>query len=357
MTLLLANSLSPVMWRTLALLLVGNAIIGLIEGGVVARVFRFPPVRTIVLFIVANYCSMGFGAMLFGVGEKPSPLPEMLFDIPLHHAGAILWICVVISFAVSVVVEWPFCWIASLPTKAPVHRSMLAVLLAQAVSYPLLILLFADSENTIGDDVEVATLHDVVPESLDATVYFIGAHDGAAYSVDLDGSDLSLMQSIWATNRYDVLGWRPPSATGAESWQLVFDSRDRNEVLLENPDGRCEAFRSSYSDDVVRHGWWLGSTGVADLRPPDARDWVPDPGGNWGMQVTQESTQQEVHITFDTPFVSWWGRCVTILPGDIVVFELGQQVCVLSLPTRKIAFLARGRGPVVLLHEAAIGGN
>lgn len=347
--LFLANTLSPVMWRTLGLLFVGNAIIGLIEGAVIARAFRFPPVRTILLLIVANYCSMVIGVFLFGLGENRSPIPDALFEMPLHHAGAVLWICVAISFVVSVIVEWPFCCVAARLAKATARRALLAVLVANAVSCPLLILLFSDSTNTIGDDVEVVALQEVVPEALDATVYFIG-DDGAAYTIDLDGSNLTELRDVAATHRHDVLGWRPPPDDEPGSWQLVLDGPDREEVLLEQPQGRCEAFRSDYSGEVTGDGWSLGTSGVADLRSPDSRDWMCRPRGNWGIEFGQESTGEESRITFDTPFVSWWGRCITILPSDVAVFELGRQVCVLSMRSGRIAFLARGQGPVVLLH-------
>lgn len=359
MTFVLANSLSPVMWLTIALLFSGNAIIGIIEGIVVSCVFRFPPIRTTLLFIVANYASMWFGIFLFGIGEQPSPLPETIFAEPLNNASSLIWICIAISFAVSCIIEFPFCWIASRLAKAPFKKSVLAVLLAQSVSYPLLMLLFYNSKNTIGDEVVVATLNEVIPDSLKATIYFIGEGDGSLYEVQINGSGLKLLKPIKATDEHDVLGWLPPQDSEYESdsksnaWQLILDRQDVNEVLFEKPKGRCEAFlRSPDLPLIAEDGWWLKASGIADLRHPDKRDWSIEPNGNHGIWAKCKSTNDEIEITFDTPFVSWWGRCITILPGDIAVFELGKQVCVLSVQTRKIAFLARGRGPVVLLEES-----
>ena len=151
---------------------------------------------------------------------------------------------------------------------------------------------------------------------------------------------------------HDVLGWHLPPDEEPGPWQLVFNGRDREEVLLENLPGRREPFRSHIMHgDVIRNGWWLGTSGTADLRTPEARDWECTPRGNMGIRFGRKSTGDELRIALDTPFESWWGRCITILPGDLVVLELGQQVCVLSMPTQRIAFLARGQGPVVLMHE------
>jgi len=56
------------------------------------------------------------------------------------------------------------------------------VLAANAVSYPLPILLFSDSTNTIGDDVEVVSVQAVVQASLAATVTPSGATARAPFT-------------------------------------------------------------------------------------------------------------------------------------------------------------------------------
>lgn len=47
------------------------------------------------------------------------------------------------------------------------------------------------------------------------------------------------------------------------------------------------------------------------------------------------------------PFLAWIARNATILPSDQVVYQLGNQIVILDLSTRKLAFLALGQGPVV----------
>lgn len=348
---LLANSLSPVMWRTVFLLYFGNAMLGIAEGAIIARAFRRRMLVCIPLLIIANYASMGVGLYLFGLGERRSPVPDRLFEIPLHHPNAILWLCLLISFVVSLVVEWPFVLLAFAKAKHALRRSLMAVLLANAISYPLLILLFSDSTNTIGDEVTVTDLSEIVPPSLQATVYFIG-DDGAVYTINLDGSYLTLFRHTTATGIHDVLGWVPLDAKDEESWQLVLDRWREKEVLLTNPDGRCEGFLNGLGT-ITTNGWSLGTWGIADFRTPEDRAWTYTPRVNSGIYLFNEETREEIVLTYDTPFVSWFGRCITVLPGDIAVFELGRQICVLSVPDRKIAFLARGQGPVVLLPESA----
>jgi hypothetical protein len=51
-----------------------------------------------------------------------------------------------------------------------------------------------------------------------------------------------------------------------------------------------------------------------------------------------------------TPFISWFMKNVTILPEDQVVFQMGEQIVLLDLNSRKIGFISKGIGPVVVYN-------
>jgi hypothetical protein len=71
-----------------------------------------------------------------------------------------------------------------------------------------------------------------------------------------------------------------------------------------------------------------------------------------GIRATNESTGQHVRIAYETMFGQWYMRNATHLPGDLVVFQMGRdQVCVWDVEARKVALLARGRGPVVIVPK------
>ncbi len=342
------------MWGTIFLLYYGNIVLGIIEGLIVGRMLRVPYTPSIALLILANYVSAFVGSVMFGLGEAPSPLPESLFEIPLHHPSLITWICVLVAFGASLLIEWPACLLLAESSPRRIRSSLLAATVAQVATYSLLALYFAGGSNTIGREVVVSPLEEVVSGGVDARVYFIDPVNGDLCSFRLDGSDRQTLRALGSTHRNDVLGWWPPEFTGEEHWRLEFWSAAKREtmVVLEHPPGVCEAFRSRYDDDIVWDGWWLGFNGVADLRAPENREIVAKPSGNSGVSFRAPDGDDSIFVSYDTPFVSWWGRCITLLPDDLAVFELGQQVCVLSLETRKIAFLARGRGPCVLLGDS-----
>lgn len=52
-----------------------------------------------------------------------------------------------------------------------------------------------------------------------------------------------------------------------------------------------------------------------------------------------------------TPFFSWFTSDITVLPGDLVIYELGKQIVVLDLNKRKIGLLAMGHSPVAVLDN------
>jgi hypothetical protein len=54
-----------------------------------------------------------------------------------------------------------------------------------------------------------------------------------------------------------------------------------------------------------------------------------------------------------TPFVAWNVRNATHLPGNIVLFQLGEnQVWVFDPDSRKVALLTHGTGPVAVIPES-----
>ena len=60
-------------------------------------------------------------------------------------------------------------------------------------------------------------------------------------------------------------------------------------------------------------------------------------------------------LAFETPFEQWVCRNATVLPGNQVVFQLGQdrtdaQVVILDMEHRNLACLAIGQGPAVVME-------
>lgn len=369
---LLANMITPLMFNQWMHLLVGNIFIGLLEGIVIAKVFKVRMWKTIAVLIIANYLSAAAAFALFGVAESRGPFVPWLFAEPLHQVSLILWLGFGIAFGLSILIEWPLVYTQFRDKPLSGKRSFQAVLLAQVVSYSLLAPAYwLQSENPLGQEVRIARTLDIPPETAGAIVYFIGT-DGDIYRMPLTGR-LAERVADMDVRRRGVRSYRQPvlyvAQQGAEERRVTVEDatlgaqhelryysgypavylasivplHGRTEFAYQALyDGTIETDYPATLSDFMMHGMV-----VTDLRPPSERAWSVQPRFHMGMNVRNESAGESYRVAFQTVFDTWTVRTVTLLPGDIAVFEFGGQVCVLDVPGRTIALLTRGWAPVV----------
>ena len=76
---------------------------------------------------------------------------------------------------------------------------------------------------------------------------------------------------------------------------------------------------------------------------------------NWarrGMRASRTDTGTEFRVAFEMPLGDWRICDATHLPGDYVLFQLGRdQICIFDPMQKRIALVARGRGPVAVLED------
>lgn len=92
-----------------------------------------------------------------------------------------------------------------------------------------------------------------------------------------------------------------------------------------------------------------------DYRSPNEREWTAV-AGVWaynGLEVYYRK-QQQYALGMETPFLVWFTRRATCLPGDYVVFQLDDYVLILHMPTRRLGFLATGRSPLVVMLDREV---
>ena len=92
---------TPLVWGGGFHLFLGNAIIGLLEGSLLARVFCLPKRRCVLWLILANYLSAWIGMML------ASHLFEK-YATDIYTGLRVTWLLVALTYLLTLVVEWPF---------------------------------------------------------------------------------------------------------------------------------------------------------------------------------------------------------------------------------------------------------
>lgn len=347
-----ANVGTPLMWAGMFHLLFGNAVIGVIEGLLIARLFRTRKSSSVALMVAANYVSMIAGAVLLvPLGNYWSH--SRASAAPLYDAPKILWLLAIASFVTSIVLELPFCFFALSRGKYRGRTSLHASIVAQAASYALLVPYYL-----LASGISLYT-RTHVDRSLSfaskspATVYFIGQKDGDVYQIQLSGSGRRKVLTSNITSRNARLFVR--RAKDSQKWSLWVKGypRDDAETLLIKDFATHAAPSWRGAKHNKEEGTWFSFGSASDLRPEQQRTWRfwTDFWAADGLQAYNKKTEERLHIALETPFIQWFARNATVLPGDQVVFQLDEQIVLFDLSTRKIGLVTMGRGPIVVLED------
>lgn len=362
-SLLLANTASRLMFTQLPFLLIGNLIFATIEGLLIAYMLRAPKRRSIGLMIMANYASMLMGLILFGAAGatslSQSLWPMTILNYPYWIAGAFA-----VSFAMSFLIELPFCHRVCV-TGRQIGRSMFVCLFAQILSHMTCVAPYywLYTEIIIPQYVTIDHSLSFILTDLPFWVYYIDPDSGDIYRMRPDGTrselyiheDLSKSASMW-------IGSSKPLET--EDYDLYVSSAPSqpNRVVESSFAKRESAFSSTRDPYYPAAGSWIGNY-AADLRKGHSGYWQSYTKYFAGIQFERYSTQRNIYedivdieerfeLRFTTAFNTWQGHNASILPGDIVIFEFGGQICALDLNTRKLGLIGLGYRPIVVRDEA-----
>ena len=347
---ILSDVISPVMLVTGARLLIGNLLIGTIEGMIVFLFFRTRPLRAIGWMIAANYFSALVGVVLLAVIGVS--LGTLAFGhAPLYHVRRFLWVIFFIALLLSFALELPFVLKARGNRSIGLRRALLACGAAQIASYAILLPAFyAVTVANLDRNAHLTESLSFASEK-SAKVLFLSSGYRDVYQIGLDGSPARLLQHLgdhdtWlgslciykadAVNQWDL--WL---TDGRFNRPLQGDQLILKDVAASYPGLSEEDLRG---DETI------------DYRPPTAREWTVSAleGGyspRHGLRAHNQRTGEDIYLAVDAPFASWNACCATVLPGDQVIFELGGQIALLDLNSRQLAFVAFGSSPVVVLPQ------
>jgi hypothetical protein len=348
----LADAGTPLLWAGVLHLFIGNALIGLFEGALLIKFFSLRKGRTIWLLIAANYFSAWIGGWLVC-----GPIVRML-KLDLNNAWPWFWSLVVVTYLMTLVLEWPFVALSFHGSKDWFKRSLKGNLLVQTASYLLIFSwywmaghasLYTQTHLVSRDDISL-------PKSV--FVYFISDQNGDVYVRNLALKETHKVFDLKSTNEDDRLFVRQEEMT-TNCWDLgarIADigSRDPKLVMLKNCFASVAVLDDRASNGSDEQGTWFNFGRVPKLgnagtnRPEFSTGfWAAE-----GLHSSYGEKEPMIHLSFETPFVQWMVRNATQLPTDEVVFQLGEdQICIFDPASKKLALLERGRGPVVVMAE------
>lgn len=186
----LGNSATGFIVAALFTLVGGNVVLGLVEGAALSRLLRARPGRMIRMMIVANIASWMGGA--FWLGSIHSGVVSSFAD-PTIASERIAWgVCAVSAWAMTVVIEWPFCLYAARGSGVPIRRSFVVCAIVQTVttSAVIALLLWWAGLGFVGQFRD-ARPDEVLDGTPAFTVYAIDPRTGECVGLRWDGDRVS----------------------------------------------------------------------------------------------------------------------------------------------------------------------
>jgi hypothetical protein len=347
----LADAGTPLMWAGLLHLVFGNALIGFGEGIALAFLFHLSRWKSVLAMIVANYFSAWVGyVFLLGYTFKA---PEL----DLYNAWRWHWIMVAATFVLTCFLEWPFVFFCLRKSTNRFKKSIWSNVLVQFVSYVLLLGWYwsASGISLYTQMHVVESFRSQCPTNV--VIYFISATDGDVYSIRLPVGKPQKMHSLNSTNEDDRLFLRE-SGSGQFDVYARLKTGNYTNPVVEIVASNQTAIAAIPEDDQTKalnetRGTWAPQWDVPRIGDATKSSWGFRTGF-WaieGLLGDNDKTGEKLYLAFETPFAQWNVRNAYHLPGDCVVFQLGpNQICALDVVTKRVALLAKGRGPVVMLE-------
>jgi hypothetical protein len=338
---------TPLMLAEIIHLTVGNAVIGIFEGLLLSILFKLKKLKTIGLLLLANYFSAWIGLMFL---YQYSILPT--FHITLENARPFFWLSFLLTWAITMILEFPFIALAFRGKSGWLKKSISGTFITQTASYLLLFGWYSiASVNSLYANTEVIDISGMsMPGNV--TLYFISPEDRHLHMRTLTNAEEKIYSDFQIQETYKPFTFEPNDASKS-TWNLIV--KKQHKIILEG--FRAEDIPVARQGDITPYGFDYDWNGLYIPKLGSARDspWIFKLGLAWaseGLFGRNEITGGKIHIAYDTFFGSLKISQATMLPDNIIIFQLGEdQICIFDFVKRKIAVLTRGMAPVPVISR------
>jgi len=332
--------------------MIGTLPIALCEAVLINEIFKTRRVKTYGMMIVANYASMIVGYAALGLLNMAAL--DWLSSIMPQNGWILIPPGIVASFLLTILLEYPFMMWALRTARVPIHNTLRACVLVQIPSYCILLpcfLLMSDF-GLYGRIKFNNSLAFVRNEN--ATLFYISAKDHNVYR-----------RTIRSGMRDDV---KVASTHGGRRRLILVRCQDSEnlDLYMLQPEGNLQLLVRSVDEaneaQDIMSNTELGEarasgkirTTVVDLRPLEQRRWrvFVNPLSERAFTLIDEEGGERMHFPLSPPYQIYGGaHCVSVLPGDEIVFEFASNICIYSRVSNRCAVVCKGKSPVVILAE------
>lgn len=336
---IVANAGTLLIWTAMFHLVIGNLILGLVEGWLVSRWRGVRYARAASVMIGANYASAIAGAavmVMVGAGVDAVGGEWM----PVYWMGSIVVAMVVGTWVLTVLVEWPFVALAgagATGVKTPAWKTCVKV---QAVTYVPIVVVYVCLSSF-----SAWTGMDLVKDPREVTtekgwVYFVARNGSDVERVRLDGTGREHVAAMGKSGHAGLMARVNEEGVVeivVEKEKVIATCRGRVAMNWEGEEPRF----SVGGFGSLRYG----------TRNRGEDVWFAGPWGRFSHGVAHEHGDAgwDFDVRFSTPIVEFGTSHVTELPGGAAVFRFGPQVMVVNRD-RVMVGLVRGSEPVVVIE-------
>jgi hypothetical protein len=265
-------------------------------------------------------------------------------DWNLNNGWGLFWGFVLLTYLATVLIEWPLVFWCFPKESRGWKRSLKASWLVQSASY-----LFLFGWYWMASGTSIYTKMNVVGAGeialADNVMLFYIGRDGRVHH------NGELVGALVSTNRNDRLYFEP-AADATNQWELWMQTAPESVRLAGGFPGRAASVEErSPGRQEIRATWF--NFGAALPVGVETNGMWQLTSGFWptsGLRVQQRQTGEGYRLAWETTFSRWPIRNVMQIPGAQAIFQLGpDQICLLDLKTKRLALIARGWGPAVLI--------
>ena len=324
------------MWTSTLHLVFGNAIIGVIEGILLGALFKTSKVKAVLVLIIANYTSAWVGG--FAVTQT---LPSLI-DFTLCNIKFWFLVFVVTSFLLTLLLELPFVWGILRNQKCSLRKAFKATTLIHGVSYTVLFVLYWSASGTsIMTQLQVVSPNEIkLPTPFN--LYYITPKGDDVLGMNLNTpnsikhvakiappyKNSPLYVRVRATSGYDLVIPHPIQTIKDPSEDLLILENFSTQSINPLTD-------TTQVPSLIKESDWTFYTGF----------WAIE-----GISGQNKKTGERFKFSLELPFVKWYvSDAAQITEEHIILLLGGDQICLIHLPSKRIALITRGSSPIVAL--------
>lgn len=320
------------------------------------------------VLLAANVLSVGVGGMILD-GERAWA------GVTLHNLlSHTVWVWCA-AFLLSVAVEYPF-FLAVFASAKPrrLVRSLQACVVLHLAFYVLAAPVYFYYGYYLSAGRYAVARDASFLKGANAWVYYVAQSRDAVWRCRADGSANERLVPLdpGIDPQYETIWLR--KGDGGEGWDLCVVTQQPgnrlvsadvvDQTLWEPPDRepwlRRMGSTEKADDEEKVGGIATGSLRsyepvlCADLRAPGDRRLEFRIALKWYLGVSRNDNGKYEwgEMAIESPSWVWRIQNCSVLPGDRVVFALGDQICVLDYPGKRLAIIARGYRPIVVRDHA-----